>query len=347
MEIAIVGTGSIALGTSVLLAKAGHTPLLVSLSGRGGSALASGVLMATGAIEGEVQIELSSSVEAAFRRTKHIVIATSADRYGSVLQSIVQHVRTDHRILISGELSCFGLALQHELVKEQKYPSVTSLASTPVTGRRGQGSQVHIGLIRSSVLAYAHAHNGNDDEVAAWNLLLGGALMPCASPAHVLLSNLNPIAHAPNALCNLTRMEKAEDWSNFGGITPGVSNLLIALDGERLGIGRKLGSQLVSFKDSFGSANGFPAEMSLPQMMQEMDVKRSGQPRGPRSLASRYVTEDVPFGLVVYERLGTLLGIGTPMTTSTISVLSAIYDRDFRVENCFLEHLSALVISRE
>ena len=60
---------------------------------------------------------------------------------------------------------------------------------------------------------------------------------------------------------------------------------------------------------------------------------------GPTNLDTRYVLEDVPFGLVPTERLGRLAGAPAVLHESGINLLSAIYGRDFRAENDLLPAL--------
>lgn len=339
MKIAIVGTGGVALATAALLNQKGHAACLVSLSGKGGEALASGQITATGAIETTAPVELAHSPASAVQSTDHIIIATSADRYISMLREIIPYVENRHNILISGELSQLSAVLENELRAIGKNPRITSLASTLVTGRRREGATVHVGLIRKSVLAFSKTPDTQPGGIRSWNDLLGGSLVECDNPARILFSNLNPIVHAPNALCNFTRIEKGEDWSNYGGITSGVAKLLQAFDAERLQIGSALGIDLVPYEENFARAQGFETRKPLHEMAAEVHEKRGGLPKGPTDITTRYITEDVPFGLVVLEKIGSLQKIATPVTSSLITVFSAIYGREFRDENPFLEQL--------
>lgn len=343
MKFAIIGTGGVALATAALLHQNGHSASLISLSGLGGQALIPGQVTAAGAIEGTIPVELAASPARALQQIDHLIIATSADRYVSVIEAILPHIEDRHQILISGELSQFSAVLEQELLARGKTPSIVSLATTLATGRRREGPTVHVGLIRASVLAFSKTPSSAPGGIDHWNGLLNGALVACESAARILLSNLNPIVHAPNALCNFTRIEKGEEWSNYGGITAGVANLLETLDAERLAIGRALGEDLVSYTENFTRANGFEPQMPLDEMASALHQKRGGLPKGPTDLATRYITEDVPFGLVVLEKLGSLEQIATPVTSSLISVFEAIYDRNFRDENPFLQQLNVTI----
>jgi opine dehydrogenase len=339
VKIAIIGTGGVALATAALLHQRGHSSCLVSLSGQGGQELASGKIEATGAIEATVPVELAASPADALQQSDHVIIATSADRYAAMLEAIVPHVEDRHGVLISGELTRLSAVLWKRARARGASPGIVALASTLVTGRRREGPAVHVGLIRASVAAFSQTLNGGKAWIADWNDIVGGVLAASDSGARILLSNLNPIVHAPNALCNFTRIEKGEDWSHYGGITSGVAGLLEALDAERIEIGRSIGLELVPYVENFTRAQGFERQMPLGEMAAIVHEKRGGLPKGPSDPSTRYVTEDIPFGLVVLEKIGAQASLATPITTSLISIFSAIYGRDFRAENPFLEQL--------
>lgn len=343
MNIAIIGTGGVALATASLLFQRGHRPILISLSGKGGIALASGRIAAKGALEADVHLSLGSSVEQTLQKVDHVIVATSADRYDEALKAMIPHLENRHNILVSGELSMFSAILTQELKALDLAPSVTALASTLATGRRGNSNNVHIGLIRPSVLAHVATTEDQAKTLSVWNSILAGSLEPCDSAIRVLLSNVNPIVHAPNALCNFTRIEKGEEWSNYGGITTGVANLLHALDTERLALGRAFGEKLVSFETQFECSHGHAAGTPLSEMAQAVHVQRQGLPKGPIDLCTRYITEDVPFGLAVLERLGSLKQVPTPITGSLTNAFSAIYNQDFRAQNPFLSYLERIL----
>ena len=54
--------------------------------------------------------------------------------------------------------------------------------------------------------------------------------------------------------------------------------------------------------------------------------------KGPTVVDSRYISEDVPQGLVMLEALGKALTVDTPITSGLISIASAALGRDLRAE---------------
>ena len=153
----------------------------------------------------------------------------------------------------------------------------------------------------------------------------------------ISLSNLNPQNHLAMALCNLTRIERAEDWGNYWGVSPAVGRLMEALDLERLAVAAAYGVSVRTIFDHFALSFGV-ARGSVGEMAAAVDG-RGGAPLGPKSLETRYVTEDVPFGLVPTEMLAKAAGVAVPLHSGGIDLCSALYGRDFRGENDILPGL--------
>lgn len=61
--------------------------------------------------------------------------------------------------------------------------------------------------------------------------------------------------------------------------------------------------------------------------------------KGPQSVNSRYITEDVPQGLVLMESLGQVLDIPVPVCTALIELASASLKTDFRKDGRTLKRL--------
>ena len=60
---------------------------------------------------------------------------------------------------------------------------------------------------------------------------------------------------------------------------------------------------------------------------------------GPSTVNHRYITEDIPQGLVMLESLGSLFGVQTPTATALISIASASLRMDFRANGRTVDRL--------
>ena len=120
----------------------------------------------------------------------------------------------------------------------------------------------------------------------------------------ISLSNLNPQNHLGIALGNITRMERGEVWSQGQNVTPKVGRLLEQLDLERLAIAKTLGLDVKTIFEHFHLSFHVPVA-SISEMNQQMHAQGNGG-TGPATADSRYVTEDVPYGLQLTAVLGRL-----------------------------------------
>ena len=66
---------------------------------------------------------------------------------------------------------------------------------------------------------------------------------------------------------------------------------------------------------------------------------RGTAPLGPKTLETRYVTEDVPYGIAVIEAVASLAGMPVPLHSAALALFNALYDRDFRAGNDLLPEL--------
>ena len=336
MKVAILGTGGIGLGYAARLDSLGHEPILFSLSGSGATELQDHRVGATGAFDHQFTARVTSDPALATRDCEAITVATTVNHHHAMFSRVVPCLMPHQRVLISAELSLSGSHLSKMLAAEGKTNAIMSLGTTLLTGRRLDGPSVRIGLIRNHCSAAAITSQNPDGDLAFWNTLFASAVTLVPDKLEVLFSNLNPTVHAGNALCNFTRIEGGEVWSNFAGITPGVASLTTSLDAERCAVAAAYGVETPSLEERYRVAHGFSGSVTFAEMAQAMHDRRGGLPKGPASTETRYVTEDVPFGLAFLEHLARKKGIEVPLHRAIIDVFSALYLRDFRSENAFM-----------
>jgi len=120
-------------------------------------------------------------------------------------------------------------------------------------------------------------------------------------------------------------------------VTPKIGRLLEELDRERLAIATALGLEVRTIFQHIHLSFGVPLG-SASEMHQAMHAIGKGG-TGPTTADSRYVTEDVPFGLVPTAKLGRLADHPAPLHEAGIGIFSAMYGRDFTAENDLLAAL--------
>ena len=154
---------------------------------------------------------------------------------------------------------------------------------------------------------------------------LYSAINPAEDILDVALKNLNPCVHSAPSILNTGRIEFAEDFFIYReGITPSVRRVMVAVDRERQKIREAWGygpphygldpTSYENYEDYFGRG---VADIVGKKM------------RGPLSMMHRYITEDIPYGLVFYASVGDVVGIDTPACDALISLASIINDENY------------------
>lgn len=338
MRIGILGAGAIAFGAAAQLSQAGHEPVLWSPSGTRTKQLAAGQpLVASGAIETSFQPRIASSCAEAIAGADGVMLALPAYGHKTVIDAAAPHIRNGQPVIISGHLSFGALYLSKRLHERNVQAPIIALGTTITTGRQTSVTAVHVGTVRASVDMATLPIHAIDEGHAFCTELFGDRFVKRDGLLAIALSNLNPQNHLGIALLNLTRMEHGESWSQGGNITPTVGRLIEALDVERLNIARTLGVAVRTVQEHFSCSYGVPID-SVARMNQERHRLGLGG-LGPKTIDSRYVLEDVPFGLLPTVLLARLTGCKATLRESGMAMLSAAYGRDFSKENDLLPEL--------
>ena len=93
----------------------------------------------------------------------------------------------------------------------------------------------------------------------------------------------------------------------------------------------KLGFERLSYVDACKYRNSLDDTIDGKEVFLEY-AEMPIRSKGPAKVESRYITEDVPQGLVMLEALGKALDVPTPIATSLIEIASAALGRDLRKE---------------
>ena len=171
------------------------------------------------------------------------------------------------------------------------------------------------------------------------------------SVLYTSFNNMNPIVHPPMTILNTGRIESTagKGWNLYGeGATPSVAQVMEAVDGERMSLAGLCGVSSVSLKDSFTTMYkhlGIHAD-TLSQVLRNSPIHANpALPGTPSSMNTRYVTEDVPFGMVPWSSMGHMWGVPTPTCDALIQLASVIegvnyFEKGVTVRDMGIEGLS-------
>ena len=166
-------------------------------------------------------------------------------------------------------------------------------------------------------------------------------IVPTANVLEAAINNPNPIVHPAAALLSATRIEYSggEFYLYKEGMTPAVARVYEALERERLALLDRLGLKL--YHCTGLNARGYNLGETVEEchnriLNTSMDaafgvdsIEAGIQMKGPASMQDRFVTEDVPYGLVLLSTLGQLLDLPTPVSDAIVNLAGAINCVDY------------------
>jgi opine dehydrogenase len=257
-----------------------------------------------------------------------VLISVPAYAHRPFLEELTRHVRPDQVIvLLPGNLGSFVF---DQAIRDAGIEGVTIAEAdtapyvcrrTGPTGAVIWGEVPHLGI---GVVPAA----ATDETVDALRTFFPGATAyPSALAAG--LSALNPIVHPPGVLLNAGRIERSrgEFWFYDEGVTPAVVAAIEALDRERQALGAAFGIDLTPVAEGFhragfGPAGDLWAVINGSRMLTAL--------RAPGAIATRWLTEDVPYGLATWAALAAQVGVPTPVMDAIVTLASAVLGEDCR-----------------
>lgn len=200
--------------------------------------------------------------------------------------------------------------------------------------------------------------------VDAWRLLL--ATFPAKNTARVVadlksiypvvrgenvlatsLNNLNPVVHPVGAILNAGWIDTlGKDFYLYKqGTTLSVAKAIKAVYEEVARTGAAIGIKLLEYpEESFRSRSTIMSVYFKAPRDMEATVADIA---GPSSMESRYITEDIPYGLVPTAQLAGKFNVDIPIIDATINLASVINQTDYYQEGRSLSELGIADLCKE
>ena len=281
--------------------------------------------------------EVTTDLENAIPKNDFLLVIVPAYAQRAFGEAMVPYLREGQTIVLMpgnlGSLELFGI-----LKKNQKRDITLAETDTaPYVCRKIKPDTAHIwGVVTALGLGVFPSKHGDAVRQVLNHWFPGVTLYPNVMACG--LSAMNPIVHPAGVLLNAGRIEYSEgEFFFYGeGVTHSVCRLIYAIDNERLEIATALGLTLDPVDKAF-SAAGFGPEGDLWTTINES--KMLTQLKAPGNLDSRWITEDVPYGLAVWCKIGEQLGLQCPLMRAVIDQLNATRGEDLWKTGITLEDL--------
>jgi opine dehydrogenase len=298
-----------------------------------------GSITVSGAVAGEVRVPLvTGDMAEAVEGAAVVMVVVPAVYHGSVAKTMAPHLRDGQVVVLN--------------------PGATGGALEVRAALRGHGCRARVTVAETDTLLYACRSpkpgeaviHGIKDHVAVAALPAGAArevaetlnaafpqFVPASSVLETSLTNMNAMMHPAPTLLNAGRIESRAAFEYYGeGVTPSIARVVESIDGERLAVAARLGVRVPSLVEWYAASYGTRGG-TLYETVQQ--VRGYDGIRGPATLQTRYLFEDIPTGLVPLSALGGALGVPTPLMRAVVELGGTLLGRDFWREGRSLEKL--------
>ena len=325
--IAVIGAGNAGYAMAAHLALSGYPVRLYEMPAFAQNLApirAQGGIRLTGVVgEGLAKLDrVTSDIAEAVTGASHIFVVTQAIAHETIADLCAPHARPGQTFVVfpgSGGSLVFADVFRRAGVPDGVFLAETVTLPYSCRIREPGWVNVHAGPGQREIIGVFPARA---TEAVVANLR---AIYPMLTPArHVLevaLYNPNLLLHPIGVIFNLGRIEYAngEFWMYREGFTPSVMKILRALERERIALLRRLDVEPMEFEEFYTYRYG-----------DKWENFAAVSSKGPASAATRYISEDIPMGMVLLSSLGTLLDVPTPTADALIHLGSVIHDTDYR-----------------
>lgn len=266
-----------------------------------------------------------------------LVVPSDAVEYFAALSA--PYLEENQVVMINGAASMGSVRFVNK-VRELGVTTNFKICETAslTYGTRVEGNRVEL-FLRAKKLLFAAYPSQETEELLKLCQLMYPTLVSSKNVLETTLNNGNPETHPGPSLLNAGRIEysKGEFYLYKEGITDGVVHVIEAVSKERKALCEKLGIAYLKPTSRLVDLGYCEEAPSLVKQYNESPVFT--HIKGPLSLTSRYFTEDISMGLVLWSSIGKELNIDTPVIDSIITLSSALLQRDFWKEGLTVEKL--------
>lgn len=201
--------------------------------------------------------------------------------------------------------------------------------STPYDARISTPGTVDV-LFKNVRNAVAFLHKTDEQLLPLIDSLFGEHKYLRSNIVESAMHNPNMVVHTVGTLMSASRIEQmnGEFWMYRESFSPSIWNLIHALDAEKNAVIQHYGGVPLAYAEACRWRN--EEDLTTDPYAAFRNYAQSGGPKGPSSLHTRFIYEDVPMGLCLLESLAQKASIPTPIASSLISIANALLQTDFR-----------------
>jgi opine dehydrogenase len=293
----------------------------------------------SGAIEGEASVSVvTGEMTEVLDGADVVMVVLPTVYHGSVARTMAPHLR-DGQVVVLNPGATGGALEVRTILRREGCGAQVVVAETDTllyACRSPRPGEAIIHGIKSHV-DVATLPAAESPRVAALLARVFPQFSPASSVLQTSLTNMNAMMHPAPTLLNAGRIESRAAFEYYGeGVTPSIARLVESIDGERMAVAAALGVRVPSLIEWYAASYGTHGR-TLYEAVQQ--VRGYDGIKGPTTLQTRYLFEDIPTGLVPLSALGAALEVPTPVMRAVVDLGSGLLGRDFWREGRSLERL--------
>jgi opine dehydrogenase len=301
---------------------------------------------------GFAPLELASTdLKASTDGADIIIIVTGGNFQEKVAQSLAPLLRDGQLILLVQGNTCGSLIVRRALDRAgcKAKVDIAEMDNYPMSAWRRVPARI-APIVTKRGLQIATFPGDRIDAVFPRLAPLFPTAVPAKNVIFTGFVNANAMLHVANCVGNAGLIDRGIDYKFYAeGVTPMIGRLYEAINAERVAVADKLGAKVPDLAAWFELTYGV-REKTLPEACQKLTFNSDGpyQATGtPKSFEHKYVSEDVPAGLMPMSAIGKAVGVPTPSIDAVIAIAQVMAGSDFSANARTLERLGLAGMNAE
>jgi opine dehydrogenase len=340
---AFFGMGNLGLAHSAHMALHGYD---VSLCTRTGAKLQSvmdndNTVSLAGVVSGKARLSLvTEDYEEAIAGRDVIVLCTAAPGHVDTITRLLPFLKPHHHIVLHPGYMLGAVQIHQLLTKHGMGDMAVSEFESSLFTCRYDGKTVNVNAIKKRLGCATLPAHRTGECLSLFSPLYSPYLQAYGNVMETSLLNLNFIYHLPITLLNAAATERGHRFLYYKeGVTQEVAHLIESIDNERMAVCDALGVSTNSAHE--WQTRHYTAlikdSTSLYSTMTTNNAYNGIY--APDSLYTRYIWEDVPYGIMPVISLGAAVGVKTPALEAIYALCKAMFRKDWRKEARTLKNL--------
>lgn len=290
---------------------------------------------------------VTSDVSEAIKGVKLIMVVTPAFTHKMIAEECSKYLEDGQIVVLNPGRTAGALEFFSTLRKSgcNKDIIVAETQTLIYSCRKTNGNSVSIYGIKKSV-DISCIPNYKINEVMTLLKPCFPQFNPVPSTTWTSFANIGSMFHPVPVLLNIGRIENDKKGFKYywEGISPSVAMMIEIIDEERLSVARAFGVDIMSAKEWL-----IKSHYTYGDTLHERIINNEAYENiyAPTTIQARYVTEDVPTGLVPISELGKIVDVPTPNIDAIIKLTSSLYKIDFRETGRSLNNLGIKNMMKE